>query len=429
MIFSNFISGAKLDGPPPGAAEQEAAATFGLLEGATGRLRRLMQVSSSKLVGTRQQHHHVKLALNKSAQYAHATNTIIGGQQHVYQDQCHQTQQQQQQTFAPEHKEANQAKKSSDWQLDCKYTLSEVQQHCSLDDCWMVIFDKVYNITDFVYEHPGGDFILLEYAGRDATHPFLSSRHGSSAYKMLDKYWIGILVDEELYYSNNSSYCSVYSDLSWRSTPTLEDASSKSSSLAANAHAEAPDADREAHRDQVEAAHQAVADPIASLETDTPDAGQLVAPLVLPITGEDESQDDDDVDQHQRLDNAVHQLQLAQEQASRAPKSHQHQHQESRSTTATKNKQSQRRHRRQQTVASRTTTTSSATTTTTRTPQTLTMHKTNEPYISVIGRMNLCNDDQDEDHGSSDSDFADDLRECHTCSASVRPVRSVIEFH
>lgn len=105
------------------------------------------------------------------------------------------------------------------WQLDRKYTMSEVQSHCSLDDCWMVIFDKVYNITDFVYEHPGGDFILLEYAGRDATHPFLSSRHGSSAYKMLDRYWIGILVDEELYYSNNSSYCSVYSSLSWRSTP------------------------------------------------------------------------------------------------------------------------------------------------------------------------------------------------------------------
>lgn len=110
-----------------------------------------------------------------------------------------------------------------DWQLEQKYTLSEVQQHASLDDCWMVIFDKVYNITDFVYEHPGGDYILLEYAGRDATHPFLSSRHGSSAYKMLDKYWIGILVDEELYYSNNSSYCSVYSNLSWRSTPTLEE--------------------------------------------------------------------------------------------------------------------------------------------------------------------------------------------------------------
>ena len=107
-------------------------------------------------------------------------------------------------------------KRGPNWQLDCKYTMKEVQQHNTLDDCWMVIFDKVYNITDFVYEHPGGDFILLEYAGQDATHSFLSTRHGSAAHKMLDKYWIGTLVDEELYYSNHPSYCSIYSNLSWR---------------------------------------------------------------------------------------------------------------------------------------------------------------------------------------------------------------------
>lgn len=116
----------------------------------------------------------------------------------------------------------NNNKSNNCWQLQCKYTRSQVQCHSTLDDCWMVIFDKVYNITDFVYIHPGGDFILFEYAGRDATHAFLSTRHGSSAYKMLDKYWIGILVDEELYYSNNSSYCSVYSNLSWRQDSVIE---------------------------------------------------------------------------------------------------------------------------------------------------------------------------------------------------------------
>lgn len=116
---------------------------------------------------------------------------------------------------------ANQTDQRYDeWQLERKFTLGEVQQHSSIEDCWIVIFDKVYDITEFVFEHPGGDFILLEYAGRDATQAFLASRHGSSAYKMLDKYWIGILVDEELCYSNNSSYCSVYSNLSWRKTLT-----------------------------------------------------------------------------------------------------------------------------------------------------------------------------------------------------------------
>ncbi|KAG9508637.1 hypothetical protein GZH46_02861, partial [Fragariocoptes setiger] len=95
------------------------------------------------------------------------------------------------------------------WQLAQKYSLADVAEHSTLDDCWMVIFDKVYDITEFVYDHPGGDFILMEYAGRDATQAFLNSRHGSGANKMLDKHWIGVLVDEELFYSNNSSYCSI----------------------------------------------------------------------------------------------------------------------------------------------------------------------------------------------------------------------------
>lgn len=187
MIFNNFISGSRLQQP-----QESPGPLDGATSGPVGKLRRLVQVSASRLVGRQQQQQQQLRSETASSQQAEEEQTT-----------------------------GNRSTRASEWQLECKYTLSEVQQHSQLDDCWMVIFDKVYNITEFVYEHPGGDFILLEYAGRDATHPFLSSRHGSSAYKMLDKYWIGILVDEELYYSNNSSYCSVYSDLSWRSTPTL----------------------------------------------------------------------------------------------------------------------------------------------------------------------------------------------------------------
>lgn len=221
MIFCKFISGTKLDHDESDQVAEAAAYASSMgesLEGASGssavsRLRRLMQVSSGMLVGKQQVSKILRSqggsgeGEDKKVESASSTDKKVEGKK------------------AEEQKDVGEVvfEKHPDWQLECKYTLSEVQQHSSLDDCWMVIFDKVYNITDFVYEHPGGDFILLEYAGRDATHPFLSSRHGSSAYKMLDKYWIGILVDEELYYSNNSSYCSVYSNLSWRSTPTLED--------------------------------------------------------------------------------------------------------------------------------------------------------------------------------------------------------------
>lgn len=193
MIFSNFISSAK-------PADEEDAP----LEGASAKLLRLMKVSSSKLIGKQQQQHQRQQQQQQQQQRSETTTT---------------TKTTTTPNTSPSPKTIPLSKRAVDWQLEHKYTLSEVQQHSSLDDCWMVIFDKVYDITDFVDAHPGGDFILLEYAGRDATQPFLSSRHGSSAYKMLDKYWIGILVDEELYYSNNSSYCSVYSNLSWRSTP------------------------------------------------------------------------------------------------------------------------------------------------------------------------------------------------------------------
>lgn len=228
MIFYKFIAGSKLD--EADEREQQVAleaASSGValasdpLEGAIGctvnKLKRLMQVSSSKLVGRQQRNAQEQSIIKEKLDVSEAQDD----EEQIADVQLEQQQQQQQQPAK---------KAAANWQLERKYTLKEVQQHCSLDDCWMVIFDKVYDITEFVFEHPGGDFILLEYAGRDATHPFLSSRHGSSAYKMLDKYWIGILVDEELYYSNHSSYCSVYSNLSWRSTPTLDQVSSGGSS-------------------------------------------------------------------------------------------------------------------------------------------------------------------------------------------------------
>lgn len=30
------------------------------------------------------------------------------------------------------------------------YTMSQVSDHCEFSDCWVVIFDRVYDITDFL---------------------------------------------------------------------------------------------------------------------------------------------------------------------------------------------------------------------------------------------------------------------------------------
>jgi cytochrome b involved in lipid metabolism len=35
------------------------------------------------------------------------------------------------------------------------YTLAECKEHSSEKDCWLVIHGKVYNVTEFLDEHPG----------------------------------------------------------------------------------------------------------------------------------------------------------------------------------------------------------------------------------------------------------------------------------
>lgn len=76
------------------------------------------------------------------------------------------------------------------------FTLEEVEAHVTADACWMVYRNKVYNVTDFVHDHPGGQDIFLQFAGTDVTtllgdatvHP-----HSDSAYDLLDEYCIGQL--------------------------------------------------------------------------------------------------------------------------------------------------------------------------------------------------------------------------------------------
>ncbi|RPD57721.1 hypothetical protein L226DRAFT_554274 [Lentinus tigrinus ALCF2SS1-7] len=45
----------------------------------------------------------------------------------------------------------------------------EVAQHNSRESCWIIVHGKVYDVTDFLDDHPGGSRIILKYAGKDAT--------------------------------------------------------------------------------------------------------------------------------------------------------------------------------------------------------------------------------------------------------------------
>ncbi|CAH2067158.1 unnamed protein product, partial [Iphiclides podalirius] len=79
-------------------------------------------------------------------------------------------------------------------------TLAEVSQHDTPQDCWVVIYDRVYDISTFLDEHPGGADIMLEYAGRDASTAFRSSGHSKMAAKALERFLVGELPMQERMY-------------------------------------------------------------------------------------------------------------------------------------------------------------------------------------------------------------------------------------
>ncbi|CCK71989.1 Cyb5p KNAG_0I02040 [Huiozyma naganishii CBS 8797] len=71
------------------------------------------------------------------------------------------------------------------------YTYEDVAQHSTSEDAWIVIDNRVYEVTKFLDEHPGGEEILLEMAGADATTNFLDIGHSDDAMKILKTRYIG----------------------------------------------------------------------------------------------------------------------------------------------------------------------------------------------------------------------------------------------
>ncbi|KAK6929591.1 Cytochrome b5-like heme/steroid binding domain [Dillenia turbinata] len=78
------------------------------------------------------------------------------------------------------------------------FTLAEVSEHNSPKDCWLVIVGKVYNVTEFLEDHPGGDEVLLSATGKDATDDFEDVDHSTTAKAMMDEFYIGDLDTETI---------------------------------------------------------------------------------------------------------------------------------------------------------------------------------------------------------------------------------------
>ncbi|KAF4096102.1 cytochrome b5 [Onychostoma macrolepis] len=73
------------------------------------------------------------------------------------------------------------------------YRLSEVEERNSFKSTWIIIHNKVYDVTKFLEEHPGGEEVLREQAGGDATESFEDVGHSTDAREMASSMLIGEL--------------------------------------------------------------------------------------------------------------------------------------------------------------------------------------------------------------------------------------------
>ncbi len=94
------------------------------------------------------------------------------------------------------------------------FTTQQVAEHNKIDNCYIIIYNEVYDIGEFIKHHHPGGFIPLSVAGLDATNLFISThpsyvnqliKPNSDFYK---KYHIGTLYkntrnidDDKLYFT------------------------------------------------------------------------------------------------------------------------------------------------------------------------------------------------------------------------------------
>ncbi|RZC59870.1 hypothetical protein C5167_007177 [Papaver somniferum] len=73
------------------------------------------------------------------------------------------------------------------------YTLEEASNHNTKQDCWLILDGKVYNVTKYLDDHPGGDDVLVNATGRDAIEDFDFVGHSKSARELMETYLMGEL--------------------------------------------------------------------------------------------------------------------------------------------------------------------------------------------------------------------------------------------
>lgn len=85
---------------------------------------------------------------------------------------------------------------------------AEVASKNNSKACYVTVGTKVYDVTEFVEDHPGGGDLILEYGGKDVKEIMddtVSHFHSESAWEILDDYHIGFVATEPVMKAVTSS--------------------------------------------------------------------------------------------------------------------------------------------------------------------------------------------------------------------------------
>lgn len=76
---------------------------------------------------------------------------------------------------------------------------ADVKLRNTADSCYVTLGAKVYDITPFLEDHPGGGDLIVEYGGKDVSKILgdeISHRHSEAAYEILDEHLIGFIATD-----------------------------------------------------------------------------------------------------------------------------------------------------------------------------------------------------------------------------------------
>lgn len=75
-------------------------------------------------------------------------------------------------------------------------TRADVETHNTAKSCYVTVGTKVFDVTSFLDDHPGGGDLILEYGGKDVEEILkdeVSHTHSEAAYEMLDECLVGFM--------------------------------------------------------------------------------------------------------------------------------------------------------------------------------------------------------------------------------------------